>query len=112
MKLAACISKIDLEADGVLLADVAETFLRSGGTITLDEWGALDRIERAAMIEGGNRLRRERAIMIAGAIIDPKFRAQLQGDDAEALQFLEEAVDRTVSEISTRHASGIPQADE
>jgi hypothetical protein len=110
MKLAGCISGIDLEADGVLLADVAETFLRGGGVVSFDEWRALERVERAAMIEGGNRLRREQAVLIAGAILDPSFRAKLQGDDAEALQFLEEAISRTADSIESRHAAGISEA--
>jgi hypothetical protein len=111
MKLAACVSKIDLEADGVILADVAETFLRSGGVISLDEWKALDRIERAAMIEAGNRLRREQAILISGAILDSRFRSLLEGDESEGSHFLAEAVERTVASIEGRHASGIPEAE-
>ncbi len=111
MKLAGCICKIDIEADAVLLADVAEAFLRSGGTIALDEWRALDRIERAAMVEGGNRLRREQAVMIAGAVVDPVFLAQLQGDEAESRQFLEEAVERTRRTIEERRSSGITEVE-
>ena len=110
MKLASCISTLEMEGDGSVLSDIAEAFLRSGGTISLDEWRGLEQIERAALVEAGNRLRREQAVLISCAIVDSRFRAQLQGDDAEAAEFLSEAVDRVVEEIEIRRASGIPEA--
>ncbi len=48
MKLAGCISNIELEGEGAVLADIGEAFLRSGGVVSLDEWRSLEQIERAA----------------------------------------------------------------
>ncbi len=112
MKLAGCISNIELEGEGAVLADIGEAFLRSGGVVSLDEWRSLEQIERAAMVEAGNRLRREQAVLISGAIVDSQFRAQLQGDEAEASEFLREAVERAVEEIEVRRASGIPEVNQ
>jgi len=69
-----------------LLANLAEGFLRAGGSLSLDEWAVLEDCERVALMFAGDRIRAEQAVMTAQSL-NPEYAALVSQpyDDGQAL---------------------------
>ena len=69
-----------------LLLQLAEGFLRAGGSITLDDWATLEDSERYALMYNGDKIRAEQAVITAGSL-DPEYAARIAEpyDDGQAV---------------------------
>ncbi len=67
-----------------VLADAAEAFLRSQGTITWAEWRLLSPLTRAAFEEAGRRIDTERAFRVARLIVDALGQEVPVGENGES----------------------------
>jgi hypothetical protein len=54
----------------VAVTEYAESFLRSGGTVTFSEWQAMDKPLKAALVRASNALRTEMATMVGMAMTE------------------------------------------
>lgn len=75
-----------------LLARHAELFLRAGGVVTLDWWGGLDPLTKAAFAEAGDKVAAERSLV-------PREADRQAVEDAQILRTLDQAAARALKEI-------------
>jgi len=101
----------DTEKSLNLLADTAESFLRSGGTFTLIDWRHMDNTERAAMISGSRMLEIERIVTLCKCIGNLentlKLEAQIDGGENLIASVLQMAADRASEQIKNEHPTNI-----
>lgn len=82
----------------VLCGD-AEAFLRAGGTITRDEWRSFNAVSRAAYVEAGNSIWRERMANLADAIRSEAAAAYLRGEEEGRAFMARKAVEMMVANV-------------
>ena len=75
------------EVSYMVLSRNAECFLRSGGTLTMKDWFGLSDETRSAFVSAGNRIMRDKAVLV-GLASQSTYQASLimsQDDDGEMM---------------------------
>ena len=87
---------------GAVTTECAEAFLRAGGSIALAEWASLNDMSRAALVDAGNRIATERAVMCGLASLGPDQAAKvMQSADGGATR-IRLALERVVAKALDR----------
>lgn len=96
-----CDEGLQEEAREVILKN-AEAFLRSGGSLSLDDWYGLSSESRAAFVTSGNRLLRERAVLYGLAGQSEHSAAQIMAANDGGDMLISQAIHRVLAVAQER----------
>lgn len=85
----------------------AKAFLRAGGTLSWDRWRSLDDTSRAALVEAGEDVAQDRAILVARALVALSTPAPSAPRPKTHDEILDEAMARAGRSAVERAAGGV-----
>jgi len=92
------------EARDVILQN-AESFLRSGGTLILDDWYGFSPDTKSAFVTAGNRITRERAVLSGLASQSDNYAAQIMAANDGGDMLVQQAI-QSVLRVAQKRIEG------
>lgn len=90
--------------DAVVIADMADAFLRAGGALSVADWDAMSSDAKAAFISAGNLIRREQAALTGLAATNKAYAlemlADVDGGEAKIEALVNDAADRAARKVT------------